>query len=225
MNHFFAFLLSVVLQLTVVAKATPQSPPHEYNPDSDGDGYVGVSDVLTVLSYFQTYFPIYTPSLSNVLLVSQDGCSSELVGEYWSGVTWVEPGMDTLFVPYGYDDVLIKSNYNCSGVQNVNGHLVIVLLNPPGSNEADFMNLMPPVFSVSQETRIQIIGYELNAIKVISWEPMVGWYTIKDVADSYNNQPDWTSGSNYWLPSGNSLARSYSKTYVRFGNEPWSRAD
>ena len=203
----------VGLQLTSIATTSAQPSPHPYNPDSDGDGYVGVSDVLSVLSYFESYYPIYPPSSSSVLLVSQDGCGTELFGDYWSGVTWIEPGMDTLFVPYGYDEVLINSNYDCSGIENYSP-LVVVLLNPPGSNEDDQSWVpLPPVFSVKQETRIH--APSSRQLGVISWHETSGWYAITDITDNWNYQnPWWSTG-----------APAYSKTYIRIGNEPWRRAD
>jgi|LauGreDrversion4_2_1035121.scaffolds.fasta_scaffold235112_2 hypothetical protein len=212
MNKTLTLLFVAGLQLTSITTTSAQPSPHPYNPDSDGDGYVGVSDVLSVLSYFESYYPIYPPSSSSVLLVSQHGCGTELLGSEWDGVTWVEPGGDTLFVPYGYDDVVIESHTTCDGFQN-QSPLFVVLLNPPGHNDGDVWAGYQPPYTVRQETRIHY--YQWRQIEVISWHVMGGWYVIRD------NENAWEHFINSWQTN----APLYTKSYTRVGNGPWSRAD
>jgi hypothetical protein len=155
------------------------------------------------------------------LLVSQDGCWNDLQGEQWAGVTWVEPGMDTLFVPYGYDDVIIETVYACTAPNFeywVNNNLVIVLLNPPGQN---FGNTQ--AFTL-QETRVHL-SLGLPAVKVISWTYLNGWYQIKQNGSIMNPGCAFHAGSGECFNADLPQSQFMSFSFRHLGQLSWAFAE
>lgn len=94
MRYLFTLCLAMVCMLA--SAQTPSYPeyPFQYNPDGNADGFIGLNDLLDLLSLYGQQYPesFYGDSTGAILFVGQEtasGClrASELAGSKWRVMT------------------------------------------------------------------------------------------------------------------------------------------
>ena len=208
MKHLAA-LLTMAITLTGLAQQMP------YNPDANGDDFVGVDDVLGVLGVYDT--ALMQPDLQC------DYEGTELEEFILDVVNW-DVILDSVYVEYAILDTLSYYTAGCPDlvVEPIILNRAYMLTQQSGCN----------IFGVCQGLKTTYFGFErefrveynenTNGFELVIWENEIGslptYNSVSQLWDSVQAQEPWS----FTLPFPNDWFLDEDGIHVGWGPHQWA---